>query len=52
MPSVVILNLKIGGYWSIGAASRRGEFKGLLLVITELNCAFRIMALSRRCPSR
>ena len=37
MPSVVIINLEIGGYCRIGSASCGGGFKGLSLVKTELN---------------
>ena len=47
MPSVAIFNLGIGGYCCIGSASCGGGFKGLSLVNTELNCVFRILALSR-----
>ena len=47
MPTVVTLNLEIRGYCHIGSASCGGGFKGLSLVNTELNCAFRILALSR-----
>ena len=48
MPSVVIFNLEMRGYWGIGSASCVGEFKGLSLVNTGLNWAFRILALSRK----
>ena len=43
MPSVAIF---IGGYCRIGSPSCGGGFKGLSLVNRELNCAFRILALS------
>ena len=47
MPSVATFSLEIGGYCLIGSASGGGGFKGLSFVSTELNCAFRILALSR-----
>ena len=37
MPSVVVFNLEIGGYYRIGSASCGGGCKGLSLVNTELN---------------
>ena len=46
MPTMVVFNLEIGGYCGIGSVSCGDGLKWLLLVNTELNCAFTVLALS------